>query len=104
MFSVDIPNFAFYARFPGFSRPTSRRTDPAMAQKPSNPDPQRAVLDALAQMLPATAAEIAEATGLDEAQAAACLDGLAARYRVMFNPLTKRYSLPKAAGHTGVAA
>ncbi|GAB4352255.1 MAG: hypothetical protein Kow00114_00820 [Kiloniellaceae bacterium] len=104
MFGIEIPAFTFYARFSGLSRPSRRRSIPAMAQTPATPDPQSAVLDALAQMLPATAAEIAEVTGLSAAAAAACLDGLAARYRVMFNPLTKRYSLPKATRLTGVAA
>jgi len=104
MFSIEIPTIAFYARFPGLSRQTSSRTDRIMDQKSSNPDAQSAVLDALGQMLPSTAPEIAEAAGLDPVVAAACLDGLAQRYRVMFNPLTKRYSLPKAVAVTGIAA
>jgi len=104
MFSVEIPTIAFYARFPGLSRNSSRRTNRTMDQKPSIADAQSAILAALGQMLPSTAAEIAEAAGLDPAVAAACLDGLAQRYRVMFNPLTKRYSLPKALAVTGIAA
>ncbi|WP_193369126.1 hypothetical protein [Pelagibius marinus] len=67
-------------------------------------DPRRLICDALADMLPSTAQEIAEATRLDPVTAAACLDELVARYRVMFNPLTKRFSLPKAWPTSGIAA
>jgi len=104
MFSVEIPTIAFYARFPGLSRQTCNRTHPTMDQKPTIADAQRAILDALSQMLPSTAAEIAEAAGLDPIVTAARLDDLAERYRVMFNPLTKRYSLPKGTTITGIAA
>ncbi|WP_340119637.1 hypothetical protein [Pelagibius sp. 7325] len=100
MFSVEIPVIAFYARFPGLSSRINRTMD----QKPSIADAQSAILDALGQMLPSTAAEIAEAAGLDPLVAAARLDDLAQRYRVMFNPLTKRYSLPKGTPVTGIAA
>lgn len=104
MFSVEIPAIAFYARFPGLSRNSSRRTDRTMDQKPTIADAQSAILAALGQMLPSTAAEIAEAAGLDPVVTAARLDDLAERYRVMFNPLTKRYSLPKGTTITGIAA
>jgi len=104
MFSVEIPAIAFYARFPGLSRQTRNRTNPTMDQKLSIADAQSAILDALSQMLPSTAAEIAEAAGLDPIVTAARLDDLAERYRVMFNPLTKRYSLPKGTTITGIAA
>src|SRR3546814_11961762 len=46
-------------------------------------------------MVPATAGEISEATGLDSLVTEATLEHMAARYQVMFNPLTKRFSLPK---------
>ncbi|MGF1593902.1 MAG: hypothetical protein ACFCUW_11515 [Kiloniellaceae bacterium] len=59
---------------------------------------------ALAEMVPSTAAEIAEATGLDPVTAGACLERLAATCRVMFNPLTKRYSLPRPRPMVGLAA
>jgi DNA-binding IclR family transcriptional regulator len=66
--------------------------------------PQERIRSALADMLPSTAAEIAEATGLEAATAAACLEALAARCEVMFNPLTKRFSLPKSRPSVGLAA
>jgi DNA-binding IclR family transcriptional regulator len=66
--------------------------------------PQERIRSALADMLPSTAAEIAEAAGLEPVTAAACLEALAARCEVMFNPLTKRFSLPKSRLQTGLAA
>jgi DNA-binding IclR family transcriptional regulator len=66
--------------------------------------PQERIRSALADMLPSTAAEIAEATGLEAVTAAACLEALAARCEVMFNPLTKRFSLPKSRPSVGLAA
>lgn len=66
--------------------------------------PEDLVCHVLAEMVPSTAEEIAEATGLAPATIEACLDRLTAHYRVMFNPLTKRYSLPRAASRPAVAA
>lgn len=106
MFAVEIPRFYFYARFPGLTHSSKRRA--AMTQTPENPmaesTPQEQIRSALADMLPSTAAEIAEATGLEPVTAAACLDALAARCEVMFNPLTKRFSLPKATPKSALAA
>lgn len=67
-------------------------------------DPRSLICKAMAEMLPSTAEEIAEAAGLDPATTAAYLDEMAARYRVMFNPLTKCFSLPKAWLNPGLAA
>lgn len=104
MFAVESPVIAFYARFSGLTRRPTIRTQHPMDHQASAPDPQRAILGALAEMLPSTSEEIAETAGLDPVTAAASLDALTARYRVMFNPLTKRYSLPKTAPATGIAA
>ncbi|HMA15161.1 MAG TPA: hypothetical protein VKP12_10280 [Kiloniellaceae bacterium] len=72
-----------------------------MEQTADSRDPQALVCAALAEMVPSTAAEIAAASGLDAAEAEACLERLTATCRVLFNPLTKRYSLPKAWGAAG---
>jgi len=95
MFAVEIPAFAFNARFSGRNRRVNSRNDHAMKHELPNADPQSVIVDALARMLPSTTAEIAEACGLEADATAACLDRLAGRCQVMFNPLTKRYSLPK---------
>lgn len=106
MFAVEIPRLYFYARFPGLPQISKRRA--AMTQTSENrmadTTPQEQIRSVLADMLPSTAAEIAEATGLDPVTAAACLDALAARCEVMFNPLTKRFSLPKATLKKALAA
>lgn len=101
MFAIESPAFAFNARFFGRNRRVNSRNDEVMDRKL---DPNGAIVEALGQMLPSTAAEIAEAAGLDPVVTAARLDDLADRYRVMFNPLTKRYSLPKGTTITGIAA
>ena len=106
MFAVEIPRLYFYARFSGLPQISKRRV--AMSQPPANrtaeATPQEQIRSALADMLPSTAAEIAEATGLEPVTAAACLEALAARCEVMFNPLTKRFSLPKATANSALAA
>lgn len=84
MFRLETTAFPLYARLCG-SKPARSKRAPA---------PDAVVCAALAEMVPSTAAEVAAATGLDAATVDACLDRLAAGYRVMFNPLTKRYSLP----------
>jgi len=100
MFAVEIAAFPFYARLSG--RPEcSKRSRHFMEHTADSRDPQALVCAALAEMVPSTAAEIAETTGLDPATAQASLDRLAGSYRVLFNPLTKRYSLPKARGAAG---
>lgn len=101
MFAVEIPAIPFYVRLSGLMPRSNRRSDAAMDQKAEAPD---LICEALAEMVPSTAEEIAAATGLDPAVAEANLDRLTARCRVMFNPLTKRYSLPKARSHALVAA
>lgn len=101
MFAVEIPGIYFYARFP---KARKARAERATGGTVAAASPQDLICTALAEMLPSTAAEIAEASGLDPVTAAACLDGLTARCRVMFNPLTKRYSLPKAQPRAVLAA
>jgi hypothetical protein len=106
MFAVEIPRIYFYARFSGLPQVSKRKA--AATQVPGSRSggtaPQEQIRDALADMLPSTAAEIAEATGLDPLTAAACLEALAAHCEVMFNPLTKRFSLPKMTPRAGLAA
>ncbi|MEO3430367.1 hypothetical protein AAFN88_16035 [Pelagibius sp. CAU 1746] len=75
-----------------------------MDSKPASQDPRLLICRVLADMPPSTAEEIAQATGLDPETAAGHLDKLAAAYRIMFNPLTKRFSLPKARPAAGMAA
>lgn len=72
-----------------------------MEQRADSRDPQALVCAALAEMVPSTAAEIAEACGLEAAETEACLERLTASCRVLFNPLTKRYSLPRGWRATG---
>lgn len=96
MFALDMPKAPVCAR----------HSRPCKATWTSKPHfaPQDLICAALHDMLPSTAEEIAEVTGLDPATTADCLDRLAARCRVMFNPLTKRFSLPKAGPHAALAA
>jgi len=101
MFAVEIPRIYFYARLPGLPQISKRRAEMSQIVETT---PQERIRSALAEMLPSTAAEIAEATGLDPVSAAACLEALAARCEVMFNPLTKRFSLPKSRPLVGLAA
>jgi hypothetical protein len=101
MFAVEIPRSYFYARFPGLPQISKRRAAMTHAVETT---PQERIRSALADMLPSTAAEIAETTGMEPVTAAACLEALAARCEVMFNPLTKRFSLPKSRLQTGLAA
>ncbi len=104
MFAVESPVVSFCARLSGRKARTSNKAVRCMDQKPVSQDPLRLICDALADMQPSTAEEIAEATGLPPVAAAAHLEELAACYRVMFNPLTKRFSLPKAWPTPGIAA
>lgn len=104
MFAVESPVISLRARLSG--RISRARTMAAACRSDEmrNEDPQLVICDALAEMLPATAGEIAEAAGLDTATTAACLERLSARCQVMFNPLTKRFSLPKGKLPAGIAA
>ena len=104
MFAVESPVVSFCARLSGRKERASNKADRCMDKNPSSPDPRRLIYAALADMLPSTAEEIAEATGIEPVTATACLDELTCRYRVMFNPLTKRFSLPKAWPTSGIAA
>jgi hypothetical protein len=88
MFAVDLPVAFFYARLYGRDRG----------------DPEELICRTLADMVPATTGEIAEATGLDARVVEATLDHMATRYRVMFNPLTKRFSLPRLGSARSFAA
>lgn len=108
MFAVEIPAIPFYARLSGraaqrFSRSERAMQQTAPARSPAQ-GPHEQICTVLAEMVPSTAGEIAEACGLDAATVEASLDSLTARCRVMFNPLTKRYSLPKASRARGLAA
>jgi hypothetical protein len=94
MFTVEIPAMPFYARLSGRTSRSISRSDHAM-DRTATPAPQDLICGALTEMVPSTAEEIAEAAGLDAATTQLCLDRLAGSYRVMFNPLTKRFSLPK---------
>ena len=67
-------------------------------------DPRHRLISALAEMLPSTLEEVAQAAGLELPTAQAYLAEMSARSRVMFNPLTKRYSLPKILHDTSFAA
>jgi hypothetical protein len=101
MFALETSALPSYARSSGLTpRSSNSRSDHAMQQRPA---PHDLVCEALAAMTPATADEVAEAAGLDPTTAEACLDQLAARCHVMFNPLTKRFSLPKAWPFTSTA-
>ena len=101
MFALEIPRLYFYGRIPR-AQSAAKRCE--TTQDCTFLSPQERILEVLEGMLPSTAVEIAEAAGLDPVTAAACLDALAARCRVMFNPLTKRYSLPRAFLKSGLAA
>ncbi len=67
-------------------------------------DPRRRLIAALAEMLPSTQDELAQAVQLELATVQAYLADMAARSEVMFNPLTKRYSLPRFTEAPGFAA
>lgn len=104
MFAVERSVISLRARL---SARKSRAIDYAVARRNDkmNPqDPHALIRDTLADLLPSTVEEIAEATGLAAAVTAECLDALCARCRVMFNPLTKRYSLPKLRTQAEIAA
>jgi hypothetical protein len=104
MIAVEIPFFPFHVRFRGRTGRASRQSDFTMQNDATTRHPQDLIISALAEMVPSTAAEIAAATGLDPVTAEACLERLASSCRVMFNPLTKRYSLPRARPAVGLAA
>ena len=67
-------------------------------------DPRQRLTAALAEMLPSTLEEVALAAGLELPTAQAYLAEMSARSQVMFNPLTKRYSLPRYLGNGSFAA
>ncbi|WP_299619822.1 hypothetical protein [Pelagibius sp.] len=67
-------------------------------------DPSARLLAALAEMLPSTLDEIADAAEVERTTAEAYLARMSARCEVMFNPLTKRYSLPRTAAGSTFAA
>jgi len=73
MFAVEIPAFPFYARLSGRLE-CSKRSRHAMEQKAASRDPQALICEALAEMVPSTVTELAEATGLDAATTEDCLD------------------------------
>ncbi|NIA67463.1 hypothetical protein HBA54_02555 [Pelagibius litoralis] len=67
-------------------------------------DARACLIAALAEMLPSTLEELAQATTLEAPTAQAYLAEMSARCVVMFNPLTKRYSLPKVTPGCALAA
>ena len=77
---------------------------PANENPPGLDDPRGRLAAALADMLPSTLDEVAQAAGLEPATAQAFLAEMGARSQVMFNPLTKRYSLPRGAVESSFAA
>jgi hypothetical protein len=104
MFAVEMPAIPFYARLSGRVSRSNRRSNRAMNSSTAARPPLETICEALAEMVPSTCEEIAFATGLDPVTTAASLDRLAVSYRVMFNPLTKRFSLPKTRTLGGLAA
>jgi len=104
MFAVEMTAIPFYARLSPRAAQRLSRSERAMQQKAPVSGSHDLICAALAEMVPSTAEEIAEATGLAAGTVEACLEGLTARCRVMFNPLTKRYSLPKVYRAPGLAA
>lgn len=64
-------------------------------QRQSLNDPSVRLIAALAEMLPSTLDEVAAAAEVERTTADAYLACMSARCEVMFNPLTKRYSLPR---------
>ena len=106
MFAVHS---ALISRFCGaLLSPNDNAAEAPAGQRASLPgvaqDPRSQLVAALADMLPSTLEEIALATGLQPATTAAFLADMSARCTVMFNPLTKRYSLPKTAHSSPLAA
>ncbi len=67
-------------------------------------DPRGRLLAALAEMLPSTRDELSQVTALAPATVESYLTEMSGRCIVMFNPLTKRYSLPKTAPNGTLAA
>lgn len=104
MFATESSVVSLCARLSGRKSRASNKADRCMDSETTPQDPRSLILEALADMLPSTAEELAETTGFDPVTTTACLDELAARNRVMFNPLTKRFSLPKARTAAGIAA
>ena len=83
---------------------TRRGGTPQHDNKDVVDDPRQRLTAALAEMLPSTLEEVARAAGLELQTAQAYLGEMSAHSRVMFNPLTKRYSLPKFTGDNSFAA
>jgi hypothetical protein len=104
MFVTEIPVIALCARLTRRKARASSKSNGMMDKIATTQDTCNLICRILAEMLPSTVEEVAQATGLTPMAAAAHLDILAARYRVMFNPLTKRFSLPKAWPSTDMAA
>lgn len=104
MFAAEIRLTALAPLFRQGGGRVSRKTERRMNDTIHPRDAQTLICEALAQMTPSTAEEVAEASGLDLDAAAAQLEELTRRQRVMFNPLTKRFSLPKAGTLPGLAA
>ncbi len=102
-------HFSFISRLCGvFLSPNDHAAGAPDARRRALPgssgDPRALLTGALADMLPSTLEEVALAAGLESATAAAYLADMSARCAVMFNPLTKRYSLPKTAFGSPLAA
>jgi hypothetical protein len=97
MFAVDLPVAAsLCARFSGRSGNAARAARAG--------EPRDLIRQALAEMVPSTAEEIAEAILLDPLMVEATLEQMTTHYQVMFNPLTKRFSLSKGRIVGGLAA
>ena len=104
MFAAEIRAKALPRWFQPQGRGAEGKTEHPMTDEACTSAPETLICEALAVMTPSTAAEIAEATDLDPVAAARCLDVLVRQQRVMFNPLTKRFSLPRPRTAPGLAA
>lgn len=104
MFTDGIRVIALCTSLYRRARNAGSKTGRAMNQTTPEQDLKGAICRALSEMLPATAEEIAETLGLAPGTVSAGLDQLMRRHRIMFNPLTKRYSLPKIRPGAGLAA
>lgn len=104
MFAAEIRATALTQLFRPQGQGAEGKTEHPMTDRARTRDAETLICEALAEMTPSTAAEIAEATELDPVAAADRLDELARQQRVMFNPLTKRFSLPRPRSAPGLAA
>ncbi len=104
MFAAEIPVISLCTRLSRRISRASSKTGRTMDDITAQQDPRSRINQVIADRLPSTAEEIAEASGLDPVTTTALLHEMASRNRIMFNPLTKRFSLPRARPGAGIAA